>query len=61
MTLSQQVGVKGIVFSSPVGMNLDEKVLEHMRDDQIQQLYDLMQAATGKAETDSCSETNASK
>ncbi|KAG8231120.1 hypothetical protein J437_LFUL010446 [Ladona fulva] len=52
MTLSKQLGLKGPKTSKPLGINIDEEDLEKLRDDQIQQLYELMLAAKGIHEDD---------
>ncbi|XP_022189912.2 succinate dehydrogenase assembly factor 3, mitochondrial [Nilaparvata lugens] len=44
--LTEQLGLKGPKFSNTLGACMDEKLLDKMREDQIMQLYELMQAST---------------
>lgn len=46
VTLAEQLGVRGPKHASKLGSPLDSNLVEGMRDDQIQQLYELMMAAT---------------
>ncbi|XP_063217636.1 succinate dehydrogenase assembly factor 3, mitochondrial [Bacillus rossius redtenbacheri] len=45
--LAQQLGVRGPATGARLGQNLEDALLDDMRDDQVQQLYDLLVAATG--------------
>lgn len=48
--LADQLGLKGPKFGSKLGIHLDNSTLEAMREDQIQQLYELLQAVKGEGE-----------
>lgn len=48
--LAEQLGLRGPQQAKKLGMDLGEDALEKLRDEQIQQLYELMITATGKVE-----------
>lgn len=50
VTLADQLGIRGAVASKPVGKALSEGDLDTFREEQVQQLYELMLAATDKNE-----------
>ncbi|XP_076241495.1 succinate dehydrogenase assembly factor 3 [Calliopsis andreniformis] len=45
--LIKQLGIKGPHTAKPLGENLKEEDFEKFRDEQLYQLYELMEAATG--------------
>uniref|UniRef100_A0A1B6CLA6 Succinate dehydrogenase assembly factor 3 n=1 Tax=Clastoptera arizonana TaxID=38151 RepID=A0A1B6CLA6_9HEMI len=50
--MSEQIGLKGPKTSAPIfGTHLSEELLDKMRDDQIQQLFELLKAANEKEGT----------
>ncbi|XP_046742107.1 succinate dehydrogenase assembly factor 3, mitochondrial [Diprion similis] len=46
--LAEQLGLRGPQQAKKLGIDLDQEAIEKMRDEQIQQLYELMMTATGK-------------
>ncbi|XP_046403059.1 succinate dehydrogenase assembly factor 3, mitochondrial [Ischnura elegans] len=50
LNLSQQLGLKGPKHAKPLGHDLSEEELDKMREDQVQQLYELLLASKGKDE-----------
>ncbi|XP_015428600.1 PREDICTED: succinate dehydrogenase assembly factor 3, mitochondrial [Dufourea novaeangliae] len=53
LMLGKQLGLKGPRTAKPLGQNLNEEDFEKFRDEQVYQLYELMNAATGKTDTNS--------
>lgn len=49
MTLAKQLGIRGVQAGHPVGKELSGLDLDNFREEQIQQLYELMLAATDKS------------
>ncbi|XP_044263698.1 succinate dehydrogenase assembly factor 3, mitochondrial isoform X2 [Tribolium madens] len=45
ITLAEQLGLRGPQTGSPLGVNLSKNDLEKFKDDQICQLYELLEAA----------------
>ncbi|XP_014207200.1 succinate dehydrogenase assembly factor 3, mitochondrial [Copidosoma floridanum] len=50
--LSEQLGLRGVKTAKPLGKSLDAANLDKLREEQVIQLYELMMAATGKADVD---------
>jgi hypothetical protein len=48
LTLAEQLGLKGAKSAKPLGKTFNEEHLDHFREDQIAQLYELKLASTGK-------------
>ncbi|XP_029044495.1 succinate dehydrogenase assembly factor 3, mitochondrial [Osmia bicornis bicornis] len=46
--LAKQLGIKGPHTAKPLGQDLKQEDLDKFRDEQVYQLYELMNAATGK-------------
>ena len=44
--MAKQLGVKGLKTGIPIGQHLDESWLQNFRDEQVLQLYELMQETT---------------
>nr|CAD7193736.1 unnamed protein product [Timema douglasi] len=57
VTIAQQLGIRGPKYSEKLGQNLEESFLHEMRDDQVQQLFDLLVAATGVDPNDQLTKT----
>jgi Complex1_LYR-like len=51
INLAQQLGLRG-KSEKPLGEHLDDTKLEHLRDEQVAQLYELLLAAKGMDEND---------
>ncbi|XP_054003154.1 succinate dehydrogenase assembly factor 3, mitochondrial [Hylaeus anthracinus] len=50
VTLAKQLGLKGPHTAKPLGQNLTQEDIDKFRDEQVIQLYELMNAATNKTE-----------
>ncbi|XP_071438738.1 succinate dehydrogenase assembly factor 3, mitochondrial [Hetaerina americana] len=50
LTLSKQLGLKGPKHATPLGHDLSEEELDKMKEDQVQQLYELLLASKGETE-----------
>lgn len=48
LTLAEQLGLKGAKSAKPIGNAFNEEHLDHFREDQIAQLYELKLASAGK-------------
>ncbi|XP_008544293.1 succinate dehydrogenase assembly factor 3, mitochondrial [Microplitis demolitor] len=47
ISLAKQLGLRGPISAKPIGKNLNKEDLDKLSDEQIYQLYELMNAATG--------------
>lgn len=47
LTLAEQLGLKGAKSAKPLGNSFNEEHLDHFREDQIAQLYELKLASSG--------------
>lgn len=50
LTLAQQLGIQGVKTGEKLGVPINQEGIEHLRDEQIVQLYELMKEATQQAD-----------